>query len=63
MLPDLGRGIGRLATFPIPETARIKGFLEDRLQAIDQCLLTHPVVNRWYARWPRLTGSAPFWNL
>jgi hypothetical protein len=36
---------------------------DDRLQAIDQRLLTHPVVNRGYAQWPCLAGGSPFWNL
>src|SRR6516225_9200649 len=47
--PNLGQRIGGLATFTIPKAARIKDLLKDRLQAIDQRLLTHPVVHRGYA--------------
>ena len=61
--PNLGQGIGGLATFTIPKAARIKDVLKDRLQAIDQCLLTHPVVDRGYAQWPCLAGGSPFRNL
>src|SRR4029079_7245020 len=61
--PNLGQGIGGLATLTIPKAARIKDLLKDRLQAIDQRLLTHPVVDRGYAQWPCLAGSSPFRNL
>jgi len=39
--PNLGQGVGRLATFPIPKAARIKYGLEDRLQTVDQRLLAY----------------------
>ena len=58
--PDLGQGIGGLATFTITKAARIKDLLKDRLQAIDQRLLTHPVVDRGYAQWPCLAGGSLF---
>ena len=61
--PNLGQGTGGLATFTIPKAARIKDLLKDRLQAIDQRLLTHPVVDRGYAQWPCLAGGSPFWDL
>ena len=38
--PNLGQGIGGLATLAIPKAARIKDLLKDWLQAIDQRLLT-----------------------
>jgi hypothetical protein len=48
--PNLGQGIGGLATLAISKAARIKDLLKDWLQAIDQRLLTHPVVDRRYAQ-------------
>ena len=41
--PNLGQGIGSLAPFTIPKAARIKDLLKDRLQAIDERLLTEVV--------------------
>jgi len=60
LTPDLGQGIGGLATFAVPKAARIKDTLKDRLQAVDQCLLTYPVINRRYAERPCLAWSSSF---
>src|SRR5262249_4754497 len=61
--PNLGQGIGGLATLAIPKTARIKKLLQDLLPTNYQRLLTHPVVDRRYAQWPCLAGGSPFRNL
>ena len=61
--PNLAQGVGCLATFTIPKAARIKDLLEDRLQTVHKSLLTHPVVDRWYAQRPCLAGSSPFRDL
>ena len=58
--PDLGQGVGGLATLPITETARIEDFLEDRLQPIDQRLPTYPVIDRGYAKEASSCRRFPF---
>jgi site-specific DNA recombinase len=59
LFPDLAQCILRRSPSPISETGLIEYRLEDRLQPIEQCLLTHTVIDRGYAKHAILAGFVP----
>src|SRR6202021_810835 len=58
LLPHFTQRILRRSPSPVPEVGFIKYRFEDRLQPIEQCLLTHPIINRRNAKHSLLIPSA-----
>jgi len=59
LFPDFAKRVLRRSPSPIAEAGIIEYRLEDRLQPMEQRLLTHAIIDRRYAKHSTLSGFVP----
>src|SRR5277367_4379207 len=63
LFPDFAQGVLRRSPLPVSIVGLIEYRLEDRLQPIEQRLLTHPIIDRRDAEPAKLSRFAHLWDL
>jgi hypothetical protein len=62
LFPYFAQSVLRRSPSPISEAGIIEYRLEDRLQPIEQRLLTHAVIDRWDGQRELHTNTVSFWD-